>query len=329
MDVISFNNEFYLANLQFARIFTGIQLSRKDKSGKNIIVPCVLGTRSRILKSRENPDLASKISLPMIIITRNGFSRDSSRVANLHLEKKLESTSKSKLNVNALTPVPIDINYDVTVLTKYPSDMDEIFCNFLPFFNKDVYTRIDHPKLLTKKLKNQVIWDGSVNETWLDELDPFTPDVQEATLGFTYKTYIFGGTERKDNLGPSIIKVIGLGWKTDIEDLVYKYGDASGNLNILDIPSGAISDDLLNEIALSADENGNVNGLQMINDHPNGVLSAWQSEGGFHDVPHSLTFDQYFAGLADGTLSREYDTFHTVYPFSISAAAYAKPLPIK
>lgn len=209
MEVQSFNNEFGLAQLQFGQIFTGIKLSRKYK-GKPIYVPCVFGQRSRILKNLENPSTDAVSPLPVIVITRNGFVRDSERVANLHLDKQL-SPYKGKYDPNVMTPQPINITYTVAAITKYPKDMDEILTNFLVFFNQDVYVRTSHPKLPDEYQKSQIVWDGSVSEEWPDQLDSTAGDVQICTTTFIYKTYLYGGTEIAE-LNPNKIEGIGIGF---------------------------------------------------------------------------------------------------------------------
>ena len=37
---------------------------------------------------------------------------------------------------------PININYQVSILTKYQEDLDQILGNFVPFFNPDVKAEI-------------------------------------------------------------------------------------------------------------------------------------------------------------------------------------------
>lgn len=227
MDVQSFNNEFGLAQLQFSKIFTGIKLSRKYKN-KPIYVPCVFGQRSRILKNLENPSTDAVSPLPVIVITRTGFSRDPSRVANLHLDKQL-SPYKGKYDPNAMTPQPINITYSVAAITKYPNDMDEILSNFLVFFNQDIYVKTSHPKLPDEFQKSQVVWDGSVTEEWPDQLDSTVADIQVCTTTFTYKTYLYGGTEIVD-LKPNAIEGIGIGFykETDFEPVDFNSVSAFG-----------------------------------------------------------------------------------------------------
>lgn len=63
------------------------------------------------------------MKLPMIVINRTGYARSPDRLNSMHNEIKYELTSKYR-KYDLLTPVPIDISYDVTVISKWPSDID-------------------------------------------------------------------------------------------------------------------------------------------------------------------------------------------------------------
>jgi hypothetical protein len=53
MEFQSFHDEMAIANLLFKRIFSNIRIGRTNEQGeeKQILVQCVLGQRSRILKN--------------------------------------------------------------------------------------------------------------------------------------------------------------------------------------------------------------------------------------------------------------------------------------
>lgn len=197
MEFISNNSELALASLLFARLFRNIRIERTDKQGKSswLTVQCVFGQRSRILKSFENAERKSMYRLPMIVINRTGYSRQGDRLNSLHNEVKYEITSKNR-NLQFLTPVPIDINFEVSVIAKYPSDIDKIASNFMVFFNSNIYVSQEHPKFEGVKLHNEVIMQDSVSEEHPDEFDGSQDDITTSTFSFTFKTYLFGGTTK-------------------------------------------------------------------------------------------------------------------------------------
>lgn len=197
MEVRSFNNELAIANLCFKKIFNNIQIERTKNNGiiDIINVSCQLGQRSRILKNWENSEKRANIKLPMIIINRTGYNRSSERLNDYNNEIKYEISNNNR-KYDILTPVPIDINYDVSIIAKYPSDIDQIASNFMVFFNNDVYIPCMHPKYEGIKLNNQIVMSDSITEEHQDELDGSTDDIITSTFQFTFKTYLFGGTQK-------------------------------------------------------------------------------------------------------------------------------------
>lgn len=197
MEIQSFNAELAIANLMFKKIFNNISIEHTLSSGekKQIKVNCVFGQRSRILKSHENPELKGNFKLPMIAINRTGYARNGERLNNLHNEVKYEESGK-KRNYNLLTPIPIDISYDVCIMSKTPSDIDQIASNFMVFFNSDIYVSCVHPKYEGVVLNNQIIMSDSISEEHPDELDSTADDFITATFQFTFKTYLFGGNQQ-------------------------------------------------------------------------------------------------------------------------------------
>lgn len=197
MEIQSYNSELAIANLMFSRIFSNIKLQRLNNKTveKDTLVKCVFGNRSRIIKNWENTNKRGNMTLPLIVIKRTGYSRNSERLNNLHNEVKYEMTSKYR-SYDLYTPIPIDISYEVSIISKYPSDIDQIASNFMIFFNNDIYVSCEHPKYAGLKMNNQIIMDDSISEEFPDELDPTQDSLIVSTFNFTFKTYLFGGNKK-------------------------------------------------------------------------------------------------------------------------------------
>ena len=58
------------------------------------------------------------MTLPLIAISRTGYARNAERLNNLHNEVKREISSKKRI-YDLMTPVPIDISYEVSIVAKY------------------------------------------------------------------------------------------------------------------------------------------------------------------------------------------------------------------
>lgn len=206
MQIQSFNAELAMANLMFLRLFNNIVIQHTSNNNitTDIKVNCQLGQRSRVFKNWYNAEKRAEMKLPMIVVNRTGYSRNGDRLNNMHNEVKYEMTSKYR-KYELLTPIPIDISYDVSILSKNVSDIDQIASNFMVFFNPDVYVTCEHPKYEGIKLNNQIIMSDNVTEEHPDELDSSADDFVSTTFQFTFKTYLFGGTQQAKKLPQYIL----------------------------------------------------------------------------------------------------------------------------
>jgi hypothetical protein len=191
MEIHSYNQELAIASTQFKRFFNNISVVR---DGQEVPFQCVIGNRSRIFKGLENPNKNGMYSLPMIIIQRTGITKNNDRLTNVNNEVKYASHS-GRLNYNLYTPVPIDISFQVTIVSKRQGDIDKALSNFIPFFNKDAFVRYKHPKFDGLFMKCQVIMDDTITEEHPESLDALDYDVVTCTCNFTFKTWIFCGND--------------------------------------------------------------------------------------------------------------------------------------
>ena len=191
MEIQSWNKELILANAQFKRLFSNISFYQDNKKIK---FNCILGNRSRIFKNFENPNKDSMYNLPLIVIQRTGLVKNNERLANINNEIKY-ATHSSRLDYNLYTPVPIDISYEVSIISKYQEHIDRAISNFIPFFNKDLYVRCQHPKIKELFFTNQVVMEDTIQEERPSELDYTSDDLVQATCNFTFKTYMFCGNK--------------------------------------------------------------------------------------------------------------------------------------
>ena len=103
---------------------------------------------------------------------------------------------EGRINYNLYTPVPLDLAYKVCLVSRWMSDIDMMLGQILPFFNTDVYCSCRHPKYRNVKYTSQVVMSPDINIESSPEISKDTDEIHTATLTFTYKTHIFGGTEQ-------------------------------------------------------------------------------------------------------------------------------------
>ena len=196
MEVRSGNQELAYANILFSRIFRNIIIERQIEGKKREVqVNCVIGNRSRIFKDLENPDKAATYKLPLIVVTRTGYQINNSRLASLHNEVLHAPSTASRL-YDIMTPVPVDVSYTVTVISKYPGDNDLICSNFIPFFNSDLFVTTTHPKFTDVKIDCQIVMGSSISEQLPEELTSSTDNFTTTSFNFTFKTWLYAGMNK-------------------------------------------------------------------------------------------------------------------------------------
>ena len=164
---------------QFIAAFDDVVISRynKDRAVKDKIqVRYVYAPKQRVLHDLINK--AKHITLPAIAVNISGVTRDEKRVFN-----KLSGSYVTRVNPNTLDgdmmhedyirqPVPIDIGINMSILTKFQSDMDQILSNFIPYTNPYIVISWKVPvqhATIEQEIRSEVMWDGNMNMTYPTE----------------------------------------------------------------------------------------------------------------------------------------------------------------
>ena len=250
--------------------------------------------------------------LPMIAINRTGYSRQGDRLNSLHNEVKYE-ISPSRRDFNKLTPVPIDISYDVVVMAKYQADIDKIASNFMVFFNSNIYVSQEHPKFQGVKLHNEIIMSDSVSEEHPDELDGTADDIVTSTFQFTFKTYLFGGTtQAQKHPNQAVSSVISTfissyvyEFKNDSEVLAYLSSESHGKL------SAVLTAEVTAPVSVLVDTSAET--------YDDGVPIIRTIDVGFYAVPKKADIDKYIISVDEGMITEHR---HYTYPAYISSENY-------
>lgn len=319
MQFISYNQELATANLLFKRLFSNIWIIRSN--GERVKVTCALDQRSRIFKNLENKGKDGVYKLPFIGITRTGISKNTERLANLNNEVKYSPSSKNR-SYDLYTPVPIDITYQVTIVTKFPGDVDRILSNFIPFFNKDLFVQAQHPKFDNITLMSQVVMEDSISEERPDELDPTQDDFQVVTCNFLFKTYIFCGNYKAGETRQKMISYvstyvstgisteISTGISTGISTEISTYYDPEQSSVVSTEISTEVSTEISTEISaeVSAEVSSEVSTvIDVIYDGFTPMIQ--KIDLGFYGVPNGMSYDEYFKRVDAGDILPDYDHF--------------------
>ena len=188
MKLRSYRKEIQNSTAQILDVFDNIVIKRQNENGtmSSIRVPCVLGGRSRVLKSLENRNKTMK--LPLMAITMKSISRDPSRVFATHDGLFFGGGTNAWIHN---TPIPVNIEFEMNIISKYIEDNDQLISNWCVWFSPDIFVTMPNPVYPLKKLKCQLLWNGNVSISYPSEITEDQPARIVSKTSFTFKTYLF------------------------------------------------------------------------------------------------------------------------------------------
>lgn len=200
----------------FGTLFNDIYINRRGKTDdqdfvQTLRVPLSYGPKEKFLARVDGDPTFSRPAA--IVLPRMSFEITDISYAP---DRKMPKTTKivaphpddpTKLNF-AYTPVPYDINIELSVMTKNADDGTQIIEQILPYFTPDFTSTINVLPELDVKYDIPIILN-SVNYTDSYEGDFIARRAIIWTLNFTIRGYIFGPTSknRGDDGGGKIINL--------------------------------------------------------------------------------------------------------------------------
>lgn len=135
-------------------------------------------------------DKAQNLQLPVVALTNGGITRDPSRVFNKIQGSYMPSSDPTVAN-KLLQPVPIDLTINMTILTRFQEDFDQIVTNFVPYFDPYIIISWRTPSMPDQEIRSQVIWSGNVAATYPYDINSTNVARVEGTTSFTFKGWLF------------------------------------------------------------------------------------------------------------------------------------------
>ena len=120
---------------QFVAAFNDIVISRYNKSREVVdkIKPrFVYAPKERVLHDLVNK--GQHLTLPVVAVTVGSVARDESRVFN-KIFGSIENTTTGTHSTHLPSPVPVNIEVNMSIMTRFQTDMDQIVSNFVPYSN--------------------------------------------------------------------------------------------------------------------------------------------------------------------------------------------------
>jgi hypothetical protein len=190
---------------QFVGAFNDVIIKRYDHEN-TIVAPTsgfkvlyVYSPKQRVFNTLNNP-APGGMTVPVIAVSIGGISRDQTRVFNKidGFNIPFNGTSDGVLEKKILQPVPVNITVNMSIVTRYQMDMDQILTNFIPYC--DPYIIISwklpdgdgDPKThLQNEIRTEVLWNGNINLQYPDNLAPTSPFRITADTSFLIKGWLF------------------------------------------------------------------------------------------------------------------------------------------
>lgn len=182
---------------QFVAAFDDTFVFRYNKereAKERIDVRYVFGPKQRVMKDIN--DAAKTMTLPVVSIEQTNMVRDSSRVFNKNsafFKKGLDV--KSNTGYKIPTPVPINMDINVSIMAKFKEDIDQISQNFAAYFNPYIIISWKVPEEFgldfIDEIRTEVQWSGSVDYETPNSLGSDDKFKIIGNTSFTIKGWVF------------------------------------------------------------------------------------------------------------------------------------------
>lgn len=200
----SFHFEISDLIIQFLAAFDQVVINRYDvhrNPGQRIQVRYVYAPKQRVLFDLVNP--GQNLTLPVVAITMGSISRDEARVFNktagFYSPGNLQEGKPSSQTNYIKAPVPINITVNMSILTKFQTDLEQILSNFIPFNNPYIIIAwkvpADYNLPYTQEIRTEVLWSGQTNIDYPTDVNGSQKAQIVADTSFTIKGWIFPYTE--------------------------------------------------------------------------------------------------------------------------------------
>lgn len=215
----------------FGTLFNSITIKRKDGSDNifSIVeVPIAYGPTQKFLaRLEQSPDLNKpvQITLPRLSFEMVGLNYDPTRkVTPIQTFISKNKDNPSDVRVTYM-PVPYNVSFELSIMTKSNDDMLQIVEQILPYFQPSYSISIDLVELIGEKRDIPITLDNiSMDDSY--EGDFTSRRALIYTLRFTAKTYIFGPTSTDSS--KDIVKKVSIGYisgdvgSTSTRDITYR-----------------------------------------------------------------------------------------------------------
>jgi hypothetical protein len=186
---------------QFVAAFDDIIIKRFDRNKtpqQRVQVRYVYAPKERVIYDLVNK--AQNLTVPVVAININSISRDESRVFNklagFYVSRGISEIDTKLISQFYRTPVPVNIQINMSILTKFQTDLDQIISNFVPYSNPYIILSWKVPQDLIgnsvpQEIRSEVLWDGGITLNYPTDLAANEKYKISGDTAFTIKGWLF------------------------------------------------------------------------------------------------------------------------------------------
>ena len=135
-------------------------------------------------------DKAQNLQLPVVAVSNGGISRDVSRVFNKIIGSHFSGSNKLYSPVLP-QPIPVDITVNMSILTRYQEDYDQILTNLFPYFDPYIEISWRIPGVNDYEIRSKVMWSGTITTQYPTELQGSQTARVQGDTSFTLQGWLF------------------------------------------------------------------------------------------------------------------------------------------
>jgi len=154
----------------------------------------VYAPKQRVLSDLLNRD--QNLILPVIACSIGGITRDNTRVYNKILGT-FQQTNRGT-TTHEETPLPVDLAVNISIMTRYQADMDQILTHLIPYINPYFVVSWRTPARPDFEIRSKVEWNGTTNITYPIDLNATQVARVVADLSFVFKGWMFKAKSDED-----------------------------------------------------------------------------------------------------------------------------------
>lgn len=180
-----------------------------ERSLDEVIKPgYILGTKQRVMLDIINK--AKNYELPIVIISIGGISFNKDRMA---AKNQLITINTPSADSSYARPTPVTIKIEVTIMTKYMTDLYQIYGKLATQFQPAITYSWFVPQVMNanwSELRNKIVWDGELNldvrtEAKNSDEDKFTGKMSFSIDGWLFPTMNKCAEGIIYNIGTSVV----------------------------------------------------------------------------------------------------------------------------